>query len=157
MLESKAYKIYYAFASREKTPKPKYIRKKADSDTSPNQKPVQATKGTRIKTKAKVTNSDKKKQLVNKPKAKGLAVLSEVTEAKQLKLATKRSKTRFYSSHASGSVTVYNDALTSKSDFSTEPVEIPYRIDKFDLKDGTSLSKYDEEEQNVLYFNDLFL
>ncbi|GJU48901.1 hypothetical protein Tco_1218456 [Tanacetum coccineum] len=51
---------------------------------------------------------------------------------------------------------VYNDALTSKSDSSTEPVEIPHRIDEFDLKDETSLSKYDEEEQNVLYFNDVF-
>ncbi|GJW11825.1 hypothetical protein Tco_1577652 [Tanacetum coccineum] len=50
----------------------------------------------------------------------------------------------------------YNDALTSKLDFSTEPVEIPHRIDEFDLKDETLLSKYDEEEQNVLYFNDLF-
>ncbi|GJU68940.1 hypothetical protein Tco_1255199 [Tanacetum coccineum] len=29
-------------------------------------------------------------------------------------------------------------------------------IDEFDLKDETSLSEYDEEEQNVLYFNDLF-
>ncbi|GJT86774.1 hypothetical protein Tco_1068491 [Tanacetum coccineum] len=29
---------------------------------------------------------------------------------------------------------VYNDALTSKSNFSTEPVKIPRRIDEFDLK-----------------------
>ncbi|GKE01841.1 hypothetical protein Tco_1389824 [Tanacetum coccineum] len=40
MLESKAYKTYYAFASGKKTPKPKYVRKKADSATSPKQKPV---------------------------------------------------------------------------------------------------------------------
>ncbi|GKC76022.1 hypothetical protein Tco_1126796, partial [Tanacetum coccineum] len=53
-------------------------------------------------------------------------------------------------------VIVYNDALMSKSYSSTEHVEIPYRIDEFDLKDETSLSKYDEEEQNVLYFNDVF-
>ncbi|GJZ63419.1 hypothetical protein Tco_0619840 [Tanacetum coccineum] len=51
---------------------------------------------------------------------------------------------------------VYNDALTSKSDFSTEPTLCPQHIDEFDLKDETSLSEYDEEEQNVLYFNDLF-
>nr|GFB43270.1 hypothetical protein [Tanacetum cinerariifolium] len=94
MLESKDYQTYYAFASREKTLKPKYVRKKADSDTSPKKKTIQATKGTRIKTKAKVAKSDKKKQPAKKPKAKGLAVLSEValTEAEQLKLATKRSK-----------------------------------------------------------------
>ncbi|GKC85655.1 hypothetical protein Tco_1141372, partial [Tanacetum coccineum] len=51
---------------------------------------------------------------------------------------------------------VYNDALTSKSDFSTEPTLSPQHIDEFDLKDETSLSECDEEEQNVLYFNDLF-
>ncbi|GKB84733.1 hypothetical protein Tco_0957005 [Tanacetum coccineum] len=81
MLESNAYKTYYAFASGEKTPKPK------------------------IKSKAKVAKSDMKKQPIKKPKAKGLAVLSKValTEAEQLKLATKRSKTQFHSSHASGS------------------------------------------------------
>ncbi|GJU68373.1 hypothetical protein Tco_1254632 [Tanacetum coccineum] len=48
---------------------------------------------------------------------------------------------------------VYNDALTSKLDFSTEPTLCPQHIDEFDLKDETSLSEYDEVEQNVLYFN----
>ncbi|GKC33620.1 hypothetical protein Tco_1046004 [Tanacetum coccineum] len=105
MLESNAYNTYYAFASGDKTPKLKYIRKKVDSDTSPKKKPIQATKGTRIKSKVKVSKSDKKKQPKKKPKAKGLAVLSEValTEAEQLKLATKRSKIQFHSSHISGS------------------------------------------------------
>ncbi|GJV89540.1 hypothetical protein Tco_1533478 [Tanacetum coccineum] len=51
---------------------------------------------------------------------------------------------------------VYNDALTSKSDSSTEPVEIPHLVNESDLKTETSLSKCDEKEQNVLYFNDLF-
>nr|GEW58741.1 hypothetical protein [Tanacetum cinerariifolium] len=50
---------------------------------------------------------------------------------------------------------VYNDAQTSKSDFSTEPTLCPQHIDEY-LKDETSLSRHDEEEQNVLYFNDLF-
>ncbi|GJU70292.1 hypothetical protein Tco_1256551 [Tanacetum coccineum] len=50
---------------------------------------------------------------------------------------------------------VYNDALTSKLDLFTEPTISPRHIDEFDLKDETSLSKCDEEEQNVLYFNDL--
>ncbi|GJW95249.1 integrase, catalytic region, zinc finger, CCHC-type containing protein [Tanacetum coccineum] len=40
MLVSKAYQTYYAFASGEKDLKPKYIQKKADSDTSPKKKPV---------------------------------------------------------------------------------------------------------------------
>ncbi|GKA57214.1 hypothetical protein Tco_0756402 [Tanacetum coccineum] len=51
---------------------------------------------------------------------------------------------------------VYNDALTSKSDFSNEHTLSPQHIDEFDLKDETSLSECDEEEQNVLYFNDVF-
>ncbi|GJR96377.1 hypothetical protein Tco_0268551 [Tanacetum coccineum] len=50
----------------------------------------------------------------------------------------------------------YNDALTSKSDFSTELTLCPQHIDEFDFKDETSLSGYNEEEQNILYFNDLF-
>ncbi|GJU46029.1 hypothetical protein Tco_1203295 [Tanacetum coccineum] len=48
---------------------------------------------------------------------------------------------------------IYNDSVTSKSDFLTEPTQ---DIDEFNLKDETSLSECDEKEQNVLYFNDLF-
>nr|GFA35584.1 hypothetical protein [Tanacetum cinerariifolium] len=51
---------------------------------------------------------------------------------------------------------VYNDALTSKSDFSTEPTLCPRHIDEFNLKNETSLSECDKKEHNVLYFNDLF-
>ncbi|GKB77280.1 putative reverse transcriptase domain-containing protein [Tanacetum coccineum] len=51
---------------------------------------------------------------------------------------------------------VYNDAQTSKSDLSTKPILIPQHIDEFDLKSETSLFEYNEEEQNVLCFNDLF-
>nr|GEV74659.1 hypothetical protein [Tanacetum cinerariifolium] len=74
--------------------------KKADSDTSPKQNPDQATKGTRLKTKAKVDKSDKKKQPAKMPKAKGLDILSKValTEADYQK-----SKTQFHISQASGS------------------------------------------------------
>nr|GEX41967.1 hypothetical protein [Tanacetum cinerariifolium] len=50
---------------------------------------------------------------------------------------------------------VYNDAQTSKSDLLAESILIPQHIDEFDLNGETSLSKYDEEEQNILYFNDL--
>ncbi|GKB25905.1 hypothetical protein Tco_0865306 [Tanacetum coccineum] len=51
---------------------------------------------------------------------------------------------------------VYNDALTSKLDFLTESIVSPQHIDEFNLKDETLLSECDEEEQDVLYFNDLF-
>ncbi|GJV09350.1 hypothetical protein Tco_1347006 [Tanacetum coccineum] len=93
MLESMLTDMTTLFASGEKTLKPKYIRKKADSDTSPKQKPVQATKGIRLKSKAKVVKPNKKKQPAKKTKSKGLAVLSEValTEVEQLKHATQKS------------------------------------------------------------------
>ncbi|GKB01873.1 hypothetical protein Tco_0829917, partial [Tanacetum coccineum] len=50
------------------------------------QNPVQATtKGTKLKSKAKVTKPDKKKQPVKKPTAIGLDVLSEVPDEQQQK------------------------------------------------------------------------
>ncbi|GKD70990.1 retrovirus-related pol polyprotein from transposon TNT 1-94, partial [Tanacetum coccineum] len=112
----------------EKAPKPKYIRKKADPDTSPKQKPIQAAKGTRLKSKAKVDKPDKKKQLAKKTKAKGLTVLSEValTEAEQLKMATKRSKIKFHSSHASGS----GDGVDTKSKVPDEQQQNTSGIDE---------------------------
>ncbi|GJX38348.1 hypothetical protein Tco_0251651 [Tanacetum coccineum] len=51
---------------------------------------------------------------------------------------------------------VYNNAQMSKSDLLTESILSPQHIDEFDLNDETSVSGYDEEEQNVLCFNDLF-
>ncbi|GJY53001.1 hypothetical protein Tco_0444665 [Tanacetum coccineum] len=54
------------------------------------------------------------------------------------------------------SAIVYNDAQTSKSDLLTEPILSLQHIDESNLNDETSMSEYDEEEQNILYFNDLF-
>ncbi|GKE23994.1 hypothetical protein Tco_1435506 [Tanacetum coccineum] len=48
---------------------------------------------------------------------------------------------------------VYNDFEKYKLDLLTEPTLNPRHIDEFNLNDETSLSEYDEEEQNVLYFN----
>ncbi|GJS77184.1 hypothetical protein Tco_0727065 [Tanacetum coccineum] len=53
MLEFEAYITYRAYATGKKTPKPKSIKKKANSESSPNTKPIQASKGKRIKTSAK--------------------------------------------------------------------------------------------------------
>ncbi|GKE55773.1 hypothetical protein Tco_1494958, partial [Tanacetum coccineum] len=50
---------------------------------------------------------------------------------------------------------LYNKAPTSN--LLTEPTASPQYIDEFNLKDDTSLFEYDEEEQNILNFNDLFL
>ncbi|GJU05626.1 hypothetical protein Tco_1122056 [Tanacetum coccineum] len=49
---------------------------------------------------------------------------------------------------------VYNDAQMSKSDLLTEPILNPRHIDEFNNE--TSVPEYDEEEQNILYFNDIF-
>ncbi|GKE82360.1 hypothetical protein Tco_1552360 [Tanacetum coccineum] len=49
---------------------------------------------------------------------------------------------------------VYNDAIMSKLDLLTEPTISPRHIDEFDLKDETSLSNCDEEEQT---FNTLMI
>ncbi|GKA51536.1 hypothetical protein Tco_0744732 [Tanacetum coccineum] len=62
MLESEAYMTYRAYATGEKTPKPKTTKKKADSEASPKTKTTQATKGKRIKSSAKGDKAAKKKQ-----------------------------------------------------------------------------------------------
>ncbi|GJR55191.1 hypothetical protein Tco_1405712 [Tanacetum coccineum] len=51
---------------------------------------------------------------------------------------------------------VYNDAQKYKTDLLTEPILSPQHNDEFNLKDETSLSECDEEEQNILNFNDIF-
>nr|GEV51033.1 hypothetical protein [Tanacetum cinerariifolium] len=68
-----AYKTYYTYATSEKTPKLKYVQKKAGSETSPKKKHVQASKGKRLKVTAKVPKSGKKKL-----PAQGLKTLSEI-------------------------------------------------------------------------------
>nr|GFB31828.1 hypothetical protein [Tanacetum cinerariifolium] len=61
--------------------------------------------GKRLKTLTKVDKPTKEKQPAKLSKAKGLSVPSEVTltEAEQIKLATKRSLTQTHIFHASGS------------------------------------------------------
>nr|GEW03873.1 hypothetical protein [Tanacetum cinerariifolium] len=45
---------------------------------------------------------------------------------------------------------VYNDAPTSKSDFSTEPTLCPQHIDEFSLKNETSLSEYRDNDDDKI-------
>ncbi|GKD62367.1 hypothetical protein Tco_1299876, partial [Tanacetum coccineum] len=105
MLESEAYKTYHYYAIGEKIPKPKYVKNKADPESSPKKKSAQASKGKRIKTSTKVAKPIKKKQPATTLKEKGLNVLFEValSKAEQIKLATKRNLIQTHSSHASGS------------------------------------------------------
>ncbi|GKB55610.1 hypothetical protein Tco_0911796, partial [Tanacetum coccineum] len=105
MLESEAYKTYHDYATGEKIPKPKYVKNKADLESSPKKKSAQASKGKRIKTSTKVAKPVKKNQPATTSKEKGLNVLSKVAlfEAEHIKLATKRSLIQTHSSHASSS------------------------------------------------------
>ncbi|GJY38269.1 hypothetical protein Tco_0424633 [Tanacetum coccineum] len=87
-LNSTAYKTYYTYAS-EPTKKPAKAKKDVPSTKKPSSKP----------------KPNKNKAPVKADRGKGLNVLSEValSEAAQLKEVTKRSKTDFHISHASGS------------------------------------------------------
>nr|GEV60743.1 hypothetical protein [Tanacetum cinerariifolium] len=93
-----AYKEYYVVASRAAPPKSKASVRKTQSSSDTTITPPTAA-GTRLSTSAKG------KQPAKSTKAKGLSVLSEVamTEAEQIKLATKRSLQQTHISQASGS------------------------------------------------------
>ncbi|GKD52627.1 hypothetical protein Tco_1281603 [Tanacetum coccineum] len=69
MLESKAYMTYHAYATGEKTPKPKSTKKKADSKSSPKTNLTQASKGKRIKTIAKGDKTCQEEAICNKIKS----------------------------------------------------------------------------------------
>ncbi|GJX28673.1 hypothetical protein Tco_0236752 [Tanacetum coccineum] len=75
-------------------------KKKADSDTTPKEKPPTDPKDKRVKQTGKMTGSGKQKQ-----PATGLETLSKIalTETEQLKIATKRSRIQTLNSQASGS------------------------------------------------------
>ncbi|GKB36970.1 hypothetical protein Tco_0881912 [Tanacetum coccineum] len=45
---------------------------------------------------------------------------------------------------------VYNDDITSKLDFLTEPTVSPHHIDEFNLKDETSLSEYEDNDDDKI-------
>nr|GEW55904.1 reverse transcriptase domain-containing protein [Tanacetum cinerariifolium] len=97
---SAAYKEYYAIASGAAPPKTKVSIRKTKSSSDTTITPTTAA-GTRLSTSAKG------KQPAKSSKAKGLTVISEVamTEAEQMKLATKRSLQQTHISQASGSDT----------------------------------------------------
>ncbi|GKD41477.1 hypothetical protein Tco_1261684 [Tanacetum coccineum] len=101
---SKSYKEYYVIASGAEPPKIKESVKKKQVGSDKTKTPP-TTKGKRLKTFAKAAKPAKKKQLAKTSKAKGLTVLSEVTltDAEQMKLATKRSLIETHGSYASGS------------------------------------------------------
>ncbi|GJU04838.1 hypothetical protein Tco_1121268 [Tanacetum coccineum] len=75
-------------------------KKKADSDTTPKEKPPIDPKDKRVKQTGKMTGSGKQKQPTT-----GLETLSDIalTKTEKLKIAIKRSRIQTHSSQASGS------------------------------------------------------
>ncbi|GJT33977.1 hypothetical protein Tco_0924396 [Tanacetum coccineum] len=91
---SESYKEYYAIASGKIPPKTKESKKIADTNATTKKKPPTVPK-----------EKKEKKSGKGKQKAKELEPISEalLTEAKQLKIITKRSRKESHISHASGS------------------------------------------------------
>nr|GEV85936.1 integrase, catalytic region, zinc finger, CCHC-type, peptidase aspartic, catalytic [Tanacetum cinerariifolium] len=141
MLESEAYKTYYVLLLERKL----------------------QNQSTRIKTKAKVAKSNKKKQPAKKPKGKGLAVLSEValTEAAKLKLATKRSKKYFHISHANGlgvpDVPIYDSESKKESwgDSAEEEDDENNFEEKADINDDDSDDNDESDDERTEYDSDV--
>ncbi|GJU66612.1 hypothetical protein Tco_1252871 [Tanacetum coccineum] len=153
MLESEAYKTYHAYATGEKIPKTKYVKNKADPESSPKNKSAQASKGKRIKTSTKVAKPVKKKKLAITSKEKGLNVLSDVasSEAEQIKLTTKRSLIQTHSSHVSGSGadegTGVIPGVPDVPTYNSDDEQISWKSSDEDDDDEVNMSK-DDDNQN---------
>ncbi|GJY35917.1 hypothetical protein Tco_0421295 [Tanacetum coccineum] len=154
MLESEAYKTYHAYATCEKIPKPKYLKNKANPGSSPKKKSAQASKGKRLKTSTKVAKPAKKKQPATTLKAKDLNVLSKVALSKveQMKLATKRSKTQFHSSHASGlgadEGTGVSPGVPDVPTYNSEDEHISWKSSDKDNDDEVNMSENDDDQSD---------
>ncbi|GJZ88586.1 hypothetical protein Tco_0660368, partial [Tanacetum coccineum] len=145
--------VNHAYAIGEKIPKPKYVKNKADTESSPKKKCAQASEGKRLKTSAKVTKPANKKQPTTTSKAKILNVLSEValSEVEQMKLATKRSKIQFHSSCASGSGADEGTSVTpwvpDVPTYDSKEEQISWKSNDEDDDDEVNMSE-DDDNQN---------
>ncbi|GKB26489.1 hypothetical protein Tco_0865890 [Tanacetum coccineum] len=98
LMDSVAYKTYYAIASGTEPPKSRKSQKKSNSSFSSEESPSKKKSAKAKKVTATKPKPTKKKASVKADRGKGLNVLSEVAlfEAAQLKEATRRSKKDFY-------------------------------------------------------------
>ncbi|GKC17971.1 hypothetical protein Tco_1014753 [Tanacetum coccineum] len=141
--ESEAYKNYHDFATRKVVPKPKYVRRSTKEKTD---QALKASPCKRLKATAKVATSRKKKL-----PAQGLVTLSEIalSEAEQMKIATKRSKTQFHSSYASGSCTNEGTGVSPGvpdiPTYGSEDEHIYWMSSDEDDDDEVSMSKDDDD------------
>nr|GEW92770.1 retrovirus-related Pol polyprotein from transposon TNT 1-94 [Tanacetum cinerariifolium] len=140
---TKAYKEYYAYATREAAPKPKASarRKRNGFDSSTTPPTAVASPRPTIAATPKLTATAKGKQPAKATKAKSLSALSEVatTEAKQLKLVLKRSRHQMHISQPGGSGT--NEGTGSKPGVSDVPSD--------DLDEEISWNSSDDEDTDA--------
>ncbi|GJT26871.1 hypothetical protein Tco_0907146, partial [Tanacetum coccineum] len=154
MLESEAYMTYRAYATGEKTPKPKTTKKKVDSKASPKTKTTQATKGKRIKSSARGDKAAKKKQPAEPSMDIGLTMLSDValTEVEQLKLVIERSKTQTRNSHVSGSGadegTGSIPGVPDVSTYRSNDEQIYWKSSEEDDEDEVNVNENDDDNVN---------
>ncbi|GJT02249.1 hypothetical protein Tco_0823418 [Tanacetum coccineum] len=143
MKESDAYKPYHDFATGKMIPKPKYVRISTREKTD---QALTSSPGKRLKATAKVAKSGKKML-----PAQGLEILSEIalSEAEQMKIVTKRSKTQFHSSHAGGSganeETGVSPGVPDVPTYGSEDEQISWKSSDEDDDDEVILSKDDDD------------
>nr|GEZ44957.1 hypothetical protein [Tanacetum cinerariifolium] len=148
---SESYKEYYAIASGAEPPKTKAsVRKKQSS--SDTKMPPPTAKGKRHKILEMVDKPTKEKQPAKSSIAKGLTVLLEVslTEAEQIKLATKRSLTQTHISHAIESgVDEGTGIIPGVPDvpaYESNDEEISWKSSDDDNDDEVKISKHDDDQ-----------
>ncbi|GJX79183.1 hypothetical protein Tco_0327332 [Tanacetum coccineum] len=149
--DSKSYKEYYAIASGAEPPKTKASVKKKQVESYKTEAALTA-KGKRLKTSAKAARPAKKKQPAKTSKAKGLTVLSEaaLSEAEQIKLATKRSLIQTHSSHANGSGadkgTGGKPGVPDVSTYGSDDEQISWKSSE--EEDDDEVGKNDDDDDN---------
>ncbi|GJR08686.1 hypothetical protein Tco_0791338 [Tanacetum coccineum] len=138
MKESKAYKTYHDLATGKVQPKLKYVRRSSRTKTDEAPKP---SSGKKVKATTKVAKYGKKKQ-----PTPGLETLSDIalTEAEQMKLAIKRSKTQLHISQPSGSGSHEGTGVTPGV-----PDVPTYESDDEQISWKSSEEEDDDDEANV--------
>ncbi|GKC25083.1 hypothetical protein Tco_1027233, partial [Tanacetum coccineum] len=146
MKESEAYKIYHDLATGKVQPKPKYVCRSSRTKTDEAHKP---SSGKRVKATAKETKSGKKKQ-----PAHGLEALSDIalTEAEQMKLAIKRSKTQLYNSQPSGSGahegTGVSPGVLDAPTYQSDDEEISWKSNDEDDDNEVNVSEHEDDDDD---------
>nr|GEV22255.1 hypothetical protein [Tanacetum cinerariifolium] len=149
IMNTKAYKKYYAFATGEASPKPKAIskRKRSGLDTSINPLIATTTPTTIVAVTPKLTAAAKGKQPA---KAKSLSDPSEVarTEVQQLKIVLRRSRQQTHISQPGGSGT--DEGTGSKPgvpDVATDESEEEEDDDDDEDKNGDERDDDDQDQE----------